>query len=97
MKRKVTLFEDFVNERRIQQYHLEELRDDYGYEATLDGGNIHVTGENPWNDKKEYTFIWDGDYAYCKTGKKELAYNQDVTNAEQFSDAIDDTDNWEKN
>lgn len=91
----VRLFEQFVNERRIKKYHLEELRDDYGYEATLDNGTIYVTGENPWNDKKEYTFSWDGEYAYCGTDISDSTYSEPVTNAEEFSDAIDDTDNWE--
>ena len=94
-KNHLLLFEQFVNEKRIKKYHLEELRDEYGYEATLDRGTIHVTGENPWNDKKEYTFSWDGDYAYCKTGNSELTYSEEVNNAEEFSMAIDDTDNWD--
>mgnify|MGYP001162885898 FL=1 len=87
--------DESVNERRIKKYHLEELQDDYGYEAEMDGGIIYVTGENPWNDKKEYTFSWDGEYAYCGTDISDSTYSEPVTSAEEFSMAIDDTDNWE--
>ena len=91
----VKLFEQFVNEKRLKGRDLRELTDDYGYEATMDGSMIYVTGENPWGDDKEYTFSWDGDYAYCETDISDSEYNQPVTNAEEFSSAIDDTDNWE--
>jgi hypothetical protein len=87
--------EQFINERRIKGYHLEELQDDYGYEATMDSGVIYVTGENPWDDDKEYTFSWDGEYAYCETDISDSTYSEEVTSVEEFSDAIDDTDNWE--
>lgn len=91
----VKLFEQFVNERRLRRGDLKELQDDYGYEAEMDGDTVYVTGENPWGDDHEYTFSWDGEYAYCETDISDSTYSEPVTNAEEFSMAIDDTDNWE--
>ena len=91
----VKLFEEFINEKRVNRSDLKELQDDYGYEAELDGDTIYVTGENPWEDDHEYTFSWDGENAYCGTDISDSEYTEPVTSANAFAQAISDTDNWE--
>jgi hypothetical protein len=91
----VKLYEQFVNERRLNKRDLKEVAGDYGYDAYLEDDHIAVYGENPWDDDKEYTFTWDGENAYCETDFSDSTYNEPVTSAAEFSMAIDDTDNWE--
>ena len=90
----VKLFEQFVNERRLKSRDLKELTDEYGYEATMDGGTIEITGENPFGDDNEYIFFWDGENAWTETDMGGAYYHEPVTNTEEFSDAIGDSDNW---
>ena len=91
----VKLFEQFVNERRLNKRDARELQDDYGYDAHLEDDFIAVYGENPWDDGHEYTFTWDGENAYSETDFSDSTYSEPVTSAEEFSMAIDDRDNWE--
>jgi len=91
----VQLFEEFVNEGRLKNKDLKELQNDYYRDAEMSGNKIYVTDENPWDDGEEYTFSWDGENAYCEGGYSDSTYSEPVTNAKEFSRAMDDTNNWE--
>lgn len=94
MERNVKLYEQFINEKKMKKKDLKEV-EEYGYDCYIEDGIIVVTGENPWNDDNEYTFNWDGENAWTEQEFGGAYYHEPVTSAEEFSNAIDDTDNWE--
>ena len=96
------LFKQFVNEElvneKLNRGDLKEV-EEYGFEASLDGGTIEITGENPFGDDNTYTFYWDGKNAWCETeyywgDTGGGYYHKPVTDPEELSDAMKDTNNW---
>ena len=93
----IPTFESFVNSinEKLSRKDLKKVQN-LGYDAELSGGTINVNGENPWGDKHNYTFYWDGKAVWCESDAPSGAdYNGTVTTPEEFADAMVDTDNWD--